>query len=784
MLRENILNTKTKTDMKTTMGKPQKKWTIEKEEKHIQINAGIITLQMNFSDKNLLSKNITINETQISTLHHKHLKNYSGLSFTLSKAIPNERPKGLKLDESQTISQSNQDIGNTDGLKIDKKNKELKKQDVKWENLVSLTEKDWNNHIKNAEISLKVKGEKTKENREKKTVERRYILGGTQIPELEGFMIKIYSEIYQDWPVIRRWVEFENTGKIWLKVKNLVFDAIKLKNEFSHKTLLTPSERGACASIMAFSDEDKEIGIILGSEVPSAIRSIEKHLKVGYNPNNFEWVLGPQEDFTTEKFFFYGFQGESHPTPSAHSYALDRVVERDFKTFLDEVIGVRAVPEKLPVPLWCTWSNFHAMINDSIIREQAKIAAECGFVGFQIDAGWSDSEDDADWTCGSRVPHKKKFPNFEETCRFVREQGLQLGLWLSCYRNDHSPDIKDMPEAISIPKKTRGEGIAMSFASDWKKYFAKDVLHLHEKYGAIYFKQDLTNMKFGDIAEGHESRTKKESLLRAIRGFFKSQDIIHNEAPDVVTLLSHEIYWGTPGVPCDIAATQHCWTFHIPPNDYSGCGNRRQPVRDQHIGKLYPNKYFLYRGCKHSRDRYYKHRGLPLYCIEYYGAATVNIKDSLTPKIQDRQICSWLMGAPTVYAGDLSSLTDQQKAHYRKRFKIIKRLQEQYRIYRYFQYSGVPQPTDLKWHWWGKLNDDGYGAVVVMRGIFGGKRKTINIPWVKRDKTYKVQGLLKEKEYGTLNGEDLVETGIQLKLGRLDQEILELSPIENRGEKG
>src|SRR6056297_1602030 len=139
MLRENILNTKTKTDMKTTMGKPQKKWTIEKEEKHIQINAGIITLQMNFSDKNLLSKNITINETQISTLHHKHLKNYSGLSFTLSKAIPNERPKGLKLDESQTISQSNQDIGNTDGLKIDKKNKELKKQDVKWENNESKT---------------------------------------------------------------------------------------------------------------------------------------------------------------------------------------------------------------------------------------------------------------------------------------------------------------------------------------------------------------------------------------------------------------------------------------------------------------------------------------------------------------------------------------------------------------------------------------------------------------------------------------------------------------------
>ena len=51
----------------------------------------------------------------------------------------------------------------------------------------------------------------------------------------------------------------------------------------------------------------------------------------------------------------------------------------------------------------------------------------------------------------------------------------------------------------------------------------------------------------------------------------------------------------------------------------------------------------------------------------------------------------------------------------------MQRLERAYGIYKHFQFSGVPEPTDVDWHWWGKLNAAGHGAVVVLRGS-GGRR--------------------------------------------------------------
>ena len=60
----------------------------------------------------------------------------------------------------------------------------------------------------------------------------------------------------------------------------------------------------------------------------------------------------------------------------------------------------------------------------------------------------------------------------------------------------------------------------------------------------------------------------------------------------------------------------------------------------------------------------------------------------------------------------------------KRRFELLKRLQADYDIYRHFQFSGVPAPTDEDWHWWGKLSDQG-GAVVVVRGTGGESERKI-----------------------------------------------------------
>src|SRR5690606_14746466 len=161
---------------------------------------------------------------------------------------------------------------------------------------------------------------------------------------------------------------------------------------------------------------------------------------------------------------------------------------------------------------------------------------------------------------------------------------LNAGLWVTCFRHStRSADLKALPTAYSYPKVERDGALAMSYASKWRFYYAYDLIALHDRYNATYFKQDLTNIKFGDIAIGHDSRTQKESLLRGLRGLFEAQDAVARMAPEVHLELTHEIYWGTPGTPCDVAALKYAHYFHVPPNDYSGAGHPRQRAAVQHL---------------------------------------------------------------------------------------------------------------------------------------------------------------------------------------------------------
>jgi hypothetical protein len=165
-----------------------------------------------------------------------------------------------------------------------------------------------------------------------------------------------------------------------------------------------------------------------------------------------------------------------------------------------------------------------------------------------------------------------------------------------------------------------------------------------------------------------------------------------------------------------------------------------------------------------------------LYCLEFYGAATEDHEGSLTAEVQDRQVVSWLLGAPLVFSGDLSTLSAQHLAHYQKRFVLANRLHQSWDIYRNFQFSGVPAPNDDDWHWWGKLNDEGYGAVVVVRGSAGPERRAINVPWVQPDRRYTVVALFTERLLGDFMGRQLRSAGVELTLPVYGQEILELTP--------
>lgn len=720
------------------------------------ITAGILTRTLSFKDGNLATTSLAIDG-------HESLANPAReLSFTVSFAEPNRRPKGIMADESAAVESSAHFSPGADATHVRDAEEEA---GVTWLPELTIRASSWSAYFEPVSCRISQSGVHVAAgfSPSAATGSGLLLVTARAIPSapLKGLSVRICYEVYDGFPVIRKWVEIHNGGTRWLKLNNLVIDDVELAADCRYQTPLTPGERGAGPSVIAFGTSDARRGLITVSEIPSALRETSGTGAMGYSTELFEWVLGPGEMFVSEPVFLLAYSGELRNTVSGVSTPRDRAAEGVYLDFLRKYVGVAADREPIDAPQWCSWSNFGWAIDDRIVREQAGIAARCGFALLLLDSGWQKD------TIGTEAD-PSKFPNFAATCRQVRSQGLNVGLWVSCFRTADSPDLR------SVPLIKRDGGYGMSFASPWKEFYAQDLARMSRTYGATYFKQDYTNIKLGDSAEGHESRTHRESFLRGLRGLLEAQDLLRRYAPEVTSELTHEIYWGTPGVPCDVAALKHATAYHIPPNDYAGVGKAKQRPGASWTFDPANLRRELISGCFNARQRFYAHRGLPLYTLEYYAAQAVNFHGSLTPEVQDRQVCSWLMGAPSAFAGDLASLTEENIQRYRQRFDLLRRLEKTYGIYRNFQYSGVPEPTDRDWHWWGKLNREGYGAVVVIRGSQGADKRAVNIPWVLTGRDYQANALLAERPLGHFSGKQLQDGAVHLQLPPLGQEIIEL----------
>jgi len=756
-------------------------------DREVRISVGILERVIDLANGNLSTTRLRVNG------HELLAGPAAELSLTVTRAEPNARPKGLKPGEGGSIDSvktfrpgQHVDPGAYDDASLG--------QTTRWVEPVRIQASHWAESFALAtpEVSSPSPGVSRLTiravaraspplrpagilpAREEQGQDALATEGTGRMPvlresTLDGLVITAVYEVYRGQPVVRKWVEVANQGSIWRKIERLTIDDFTLAPDISGRVPLTPAGYGVETSMIGFSSSDGAFGVIAANEIPSGMRIIADSGALGYHPARFEWVLAPGEKFVSEPVFLYAFAGPVEQTISARSTPLDRAIEGPFQHFVSRHIGIAG--ERLPcdAPQWLTWANFGPNLDDAMIRQQADLAARAGFVQFLMDDGWQRDR------LGTE-PDAAKFPDFAATAAYIHSRGLKLGLWLSCFRDANSPDLKAWPDARSLPVVTRLGGIAMSFTTPWREFYAQDLARLHERYGATYFKQDFSNVLYGDLAENHPNRTRKESLLRGLRGLLEAQDQLRALAPDVMNEMTHEIYWDTPGAPCDLAALKHAARYHVSPNACRGIVPRPRP--GQAAPAVNPQKLRteLLAACYQAREIFYSHRGLPLYCLEFYGAATEDHEGSLTAEVQDRQVVSWLLGAPLVFSGDLSTLSAQHLAHYQKRFSLVNRLHQSWDIYRHFQFSGVPAPNDDDWHWWGKLNGEGCGAVVVVRGSGGAERRAINIPWVRPDRRYAVAALFGEQRLGTLPGRQLQSAGVELTLPVYGQEILELTP--------
>ncbi len=741
--------------------KSLQEWVIQVEENHVLIKAGILERHIQLSENSVATDSVLVNGENIAG------KNTNEFSVVFWKASPNAEPQGMDYSSEAGVDQQDAVKNQTDALAVEKS---VKQQEdfVGWVDSASVSGRHLNDVLQM--VGYKVFSP------EEGTNNLNLFFAADEGSPWEGLSAEVVYEIYDGFPAIRKWVRFKNFGLNWIKLDHLVLDNVETGEQYSSATLLSPANRGIDPSVVAFSDSEASHGVIRGSEIPSKLRVISEKGAAGYHPDYFEWVLGPGEFFESEPVFLFAFSGETIPTVTSVSTALDRCVETSFQTFLTEKILLKKEKNEEVAPLFCTWTNYNANINDKNMRIAADIASRIGFRCFQLDAGWSDTGASGGWAVSTTQPNKNNFPDLIDLSRYVQSKQMKTGLWYSVFIDEKAASVHADTVLFSLPLIRRSGGLGLSFCYEKsRKKYVDDLVSLHQNFQAGYFKQDLSNICYGDMARGHESRTMKESYLRGLRGLLATQNEIRRKAPGVWLQLSHEIYWETPGPEADLAVLKHVDSYHTAPNEYWGAGNRKELVGPEWNYKVDSLQQKLLQGAFRARDLMYAHRGLPLERIEIFGAVTTNFNGSLTTEIQDRQICSWLMGAPLSFSGDLTSLTEENIERYRSRFEMLDRLQKTYGIYSCFQFSGVPAPTDEDWHWWGKLNEKGCGAVVVLRGSGGEDSRKINIPWVKAHKKYQVNGLFSGKNFGKFAGEQLRNGELIVSLDNFGQEILEVA---------
>ena len=351
--------------------------------KSVQITAGILTRTLSFKDGNLATTSLAIDGQECLAEPAREL------SFCVSFAEPNRRPRGIKADEAAVLESSEQFSPGTDALRSGESKGQA---GVEWSPEVAVRASSWSAYfepvlrrVNRSDAHAGAGASPTAA-----TGSGRLVIAASAIPSspLKGLTVRVCYEVYAGFPVLRKWVEISNTGKRWLKLNKLVIDDLELATDCRHQTPLTPGERGAGPSVIAFGTPDGRRGVIAVSEIPSALRETSDTGAMGYSAELFEWVLGPGERFVSEPVFFLAYSGELRKTISGVSTPRDRTVEGIYLDFLRQYVGVAADQGPIEVPQWCSWSNFGWAIDDSIVREQAGIAARCGFALVLLDSGW------------------------------------------------------------------------------------------------------------------------------------------------------------------------------------------------------------------------------------------------------------------------------------------------------------------------------------------------------------------------------------------------------------
>ena len=577
--------------------------------------------------------------------------------------------------------------------------------------------------------------------------------------------------LYPNLPVIRKCLLVKNLSNSEVSLESVDVEKFNVTSyyattfswiysDYGRRKSIGPYEGNMQDALVIVHNMDWEAGIVIGNEASGVLKR-----------TSVFWDAPEITSGLTHKTARFPFRkwiksGDSFETPQVFTmvYNNHKDVEGILNTYVPDFVrkhmGIRLseLKEK-PTFVYNTWHPFGKKINEKLIMELAKAAADAGMKEFVIDDGWQDNY--GDWGIDS-----KKFPNgLKPVFDYIKSLGMKPGLWVSV--GSASPESKvysQHPEWFVKDKNGDFANIHAEFdngvrsacySTGWKDYIRDILLRLALEHGLEYLKLDFAvvtsayifeNEKSGCYATDHAGhKDHHESMYANYEQMWKLFDELHAARPNLFIDCTFEAMGGLQLI--DYSMLKHAegnWLSNFYGPDEMG---------DLRI------------------------RNMAWWRSPAMSATALVIGN---PRMDDK---GWelhiksLAGALPIMLGDPRQLSATDLKKYRAYADWLQSMQNKYDIMSYRQdLYGFDEPMEGHWDGFQRINSDTKkgGIIGIFRHGANESKRKVTINGLDPTRTYVVK-LTDGKVLTTMTGEKLKNEGFEITLnGLYSGELIEI----------
>lgn len=580
----------------------------------------------------------------------------------------------------------------------------------------------------------------------------------TLISEDKKVQLTIKYLLYPSLPVIRKSIVVRNLTNQTVKLESVdveKFEVIEywpatfswICHDYGRRRSIGPYEGDIHDALVTVHNSDWRQGIVIGNEASGVVKRTSAFwetldISTGLTHKNslfpFRKWIPSGASFETPQVFTMVYNDHKDP---------DEMLNTVVPDFVRKHMGIRLSELKQkPTYVYNTWIPFREKINEKLVMELAKAAADAGMKEFIIDDGWESNF--GDWEID-----KNKFPNgLKPVFDYIKSLGMKPGLWVSVGSASPSSKVyRNHPEWFVLDEAGKYTNLHIQdttirtacFGTGWYDYIKSILLKLSNDYGLEYMKLDFTvvtspyrynNKESGCYAIHHEGhRDHHESLFTNYERVWQLFDELHAAAPNLFIDCTFETMGGMQLI--DYALLKHAegdWLSNF------GGPDEKVDLRIRNMA-------------------WWRSPAIP---------ATALVIGN--PEMQD---AGWEMhiksiaGALPIMLGDPRKLSPADLKKYRGYADWLQAMENKHDIMNFRQdLAGFGEPLEGMWDGFQRINTDTKSGGIV--GVFKQgaieTERQVSIQYLVPEKIYTIREAVSGKVIKKLTGEQLAKTGFKV----------------------